>query len=463
MSHWTRACSRVNICRAVDPVMRIRINKTAGISALLLMSAMQADLQAGPLNLSTELMFEQAHATRSGTVHKLNLSIVNKLDAELSDDLGLHGNLRFNHDRRDSNDYSQERSYGRYSRPHYIGQQGKLTLQELYLDWQMGSGLLRLGKQQVAWGETDGMRVLDLVNPLDLSEFVLAPFDEIRIPVWMLNYSWIGEEYAYQFLFIPDTTRSYVPNGRFQPSSPLVTPVLAPSQAAGAQVPVIYPDPGGRSGLKHADLGLRLGRSLAGRDLNLILLRQQSHEYLAVASLDATGQIRTLTPTYFMRHLAGVSYSEALDEFVFRAELSYSPREYFYQRIPGRGSGLNRRAEWRYAAALDWYGMDDGLLSMQLLQSVLAGSATALVRDRVDTSLSLALSQNFLNQIYRLDLSLIHSLNQKDGLLRASVLWNTTDHLSISLGVDSFYGEATGLFGQFRERDRVSLIMKYAF
>ena len=63
------------------------------------------------------------------------------------------------------------------------------AVHELYFDIELSSGIdFRLGKQVVGWGETDGFRLTDIINPLDLSrEFMLrdAGFDETRIPLWM--------------------------------------------------------------------------------------------------------------------------------------------------------------------------------------------------------------------------------------------------------------------------------------
>ncbi len=56
---------------------------------------------------------------------------------------------------------------------------------------------LRIGKQQIVWGETDGFRMLDRANTLDLSWHFfqeLPPpgfgFDEIRQPFWMIKGLW---------------------------------------------------------------------------------------------------------------------------------------------------------------------------------------------------------------------------------------------------------------------------------
>src|SRR2546428_4327207 len=45
---------------------------------------------------------------------------------------------------------------------------------------------LRLGRQQVTWGETDNFRALDIINPLDLRwHWSREPWEDIRIPLWM--------------------------------------------------------------------------------------------------------------------------------------------------------------------------------------------------------------------------------------------------------------------------------------
>jgi len=55
------------------------------------------------------------------------------------------------------------------------------NLREAYIDIYGNWLDLRLGKQQVVWGKTDGYFINDIVNPLDLSYFILQDFDDIRM------------------------------------------------------------------------------------------------------------------------------------------------------------------------------------------------------------------------------------------------------------------------------------------
>ena len=66
-----------------------------------------------------------------------------------------------------------------------------LRLFEWYFNITKGPLFLRIGRQNLSWGETDGFRLLDQINPLD-NTFggFLTSLDERRIPLNMLRAQW---------------------------------------------------------------------------------------------------------------------------------------------------------------------------------------------------------------------------------------------------------------------------------
>lgn len=63
-------------------------------------------------------------------------------------------------------------------------------LREFYLDLRpLDLWSLRLGRQQVAWGETGQYRLLDCINPVDSTWHfgALESFEDQRIPLWMVR------------------------------------------------------------------------------------------------------------------------------------------------------------------------------------------------------------------------------------------------------------------------------------
>jgi len=68
---------------------------------------------------------------------------------------------------------------------HHPGE-AELKLREAFIDFLLPPFTLRLGRQQVVWGETDNFRALDVINPLDLRwHWSWESWEDIRIPLWM--------------------------------------------------------------------------------------------------------------------------------------------------------------------------------------------------------------------------------------------------------------------------------------
>ncbi len=62
---------------------------------------------------------------------------------------------------------------------------------------------LRLGKQVVTWGNSDGMPVTDIVTPLNMSEFMLPDLEDLRIAIPMAKLNYYFGEYILEGVFIP--------------------------------------------------------------------------------------------------------------------------------------------------------------------------------------------------------------------------------------------------------------------
>ena len=110
-----------------------------------------------------------------------------EMDAMLHPNLMVYGEFRGIYDavydlRSDSEGWGRD----------YAGSRDILSteykLRALYMDTTLGDCDFRIGKQQVVWGETDGLRLMDIINPLDMRrQFVTRNWEDIRIPVTMVK------------------------------------------------------------------------------------------------------------------------------------------------------------------------------------------------------------------------------------------------------------------------------------
>jgi hypothetical protein len=106
------------------------------------------------------------------------------------------------------------------------GNDFKAEMWQAYTDYRRGNLWVRLGKQQIAWGEALGLRVLDVVNPLELSQNlgldrIAEEFYRIRIPQWFLR-----ADYTIPNATVPDLTAEVLLNPG------LVVPTLIPPRGS---------------------------------------------------------------------------------------------------------------------------------------------------------------------------------------------------------------------------------------
>jgi hypothetical protein len=108
-------------------------------------------------------------------------------------------------------------------------------LNELYFDYTRGPLFVRVGRQGISWGESDGIALLDISNPFDLTLGVPGFFqdvDEARIPLWTLP------RVTYQLFEKWGPISGGLAEAYFVPG------VIQPTNVLGPTVP-INPIPGG--------------------------------------------------------------------------------------------------------------------------------------------------------------------------------------------------------------------------
>jgi hypothetical protein len=135
-------------------------------------------------------------------------------------------------------------------------------LWECYADFSRGPAFLRLGRQNLAWGETDIFRLLDYINPLDNT--FGGPFEDLddrRIPLWMLrgsyNFGTLGpvSTFSLEGFWVPGTW-----DARVAPLPPGGTPYAPPAPSSPLELRVLTPD----KTISSSRWGARLMGVLAG-------------------------------------------------------------------------------------------------------------------------------------------------------------------------------------------------------
>lgn len=356
-------------------------------------------------------------------------------------------------------DHPEQSTMSAASKRLYVGSVVELELRELYLDFSFEDANLRLGKQQVVWGQADGLKLLDVVNPQDFSRFILDQFDQSRIPIWMVNLELFLPIGDLQLLWIPDASVHNLANRGtiYEITAPFANlPVGVEYSIEDAE----HPD----SLIQDGDIGTRLSIFTGGWDLTLNYLYHYDDFPVMRRTLTNSGLI--FSPDYERTHTLGFTASNAFGNFIVRSEFAYNSDKYvstntLFKTSRGR-DGVQSSRELGYVVGLDWTGLADTFMSIQLFQSILLDDGD-YVRDRTDTNVSVLVRRYFLNESLKLEFLGIHHQNDGDRLVRLSADYELTSNTTLGFFSDTFDGDSSELYGQFDDEDRIGFRITVGF
>ena len=413
------------------------------------------------LSAETELVW--AIGTGRGRSQQAQLIFKPETEIELREDLRLTVIGRLRADAYDELEpgHPAQRGISHPSKRAIASPRVDVELREFYLETSVGQTYLTLGKQQIVWGKSDGLKVLDLVNPQSFREFILDEFEDSRIPLWALNAEIPVKDLVVQLLWIPDQTYHDLPEA--DALYEFTAPIFLPEVPTGIPVEVKALDKPSRV-IRDSDVGVRISAFWKGWDLTLNYLYYYDDFPIPFRRLSLTpmGPLVTVTPEYRRSHLVGVTFSNSFGDLTLRGELGYSTDRYFATSDPTDSDGVIETGELLYVLGFDWYGFSETLLSAQLFQIWLTDDESGSVRDQGATTVSFLAQREFMNDRLVASCLWLQSTNNGDGLLRPKLKYELTDSLLLELGADFFYGSKHGLFGEFSPNDRVFVSLEWS-
>ena len=434
----------------------IAINLMVGYAPLS-----RAETWMDTIEYSGTIEIEAAYNTDVGAAQKLEAIIQPEVNANLLEDLGFTTILRLRGDVYDNlaPDIPLQENRSSLSRRWFISDNIDAELREFYFDAYINDTFLRIGKQQIVWGQADGLKVLDVVNPQSFREFILDDVDNSRIPLWAVNAEFsLGNAQALQLIWIPDTTYHNIPDrgSAYAFSSSRLIP-----QVPNGFNAVVNRSNKGSNTLADSDMGLRYSTFFDGWDITLNYLYHYND--LPVLYREITRTTVTVNPEYERTHLIGSSLSNAFGGYILRSELGYSTNRYHINQGLNDADGIAKTGDFSYVLGLDYGGFDDMFVSGQFFQSILTRDPSGVTRDQVENTLTFLANRTFINETWKAEIQLLYSLNDNDGLFRPKLSHELASNINIWLGADVFYGNTDGLYGQFNDQDRVYVGLEWGF
>jgi hypothetical protein len=344
-------------------------------------------------------------------------------------------------------------------------QETDLSLREAILTLSHGEFDVRLGRQQIVWGEAISTFVTDVVNPKDFREFVLPDFTELRIPIWALDAQWrLARNVTLEGVWTPDTMHNRLPKrgAEFQ---------FQTVEFRFRNPVVQLPDDEDQFSLARSEGGLRLSVLREGWDVSLIYYDQADKSPVffqrRVADTPPRPYQIALEPRHPRLHIVGATLAKSFEPVVVRAELAVSVGKRYETSDPLDVDGVVRRDTIDYLVGVDFPLAWDIDAALQLSQKILTGDATNLtkpgVAGQVTTSLALRLTTGFLDNTLNPSLLFVVGLERADFRLSPRLEWVISGSVTMAIGADIFEGDRRTLYGQFDRNDRVTFTTTWRF
>lgn len=303
-----------------------------------------------------------------------------------------------------------------------------LQLREAYAYYSDDHWDLRAGRQIIVWGVADGLRLTDIISPMDYTEFLAQDYDDIRIPVGGLRLRYSREKWSLEAVAVPVSSFFELPTDDKNPWS--IGPIP------------IADEPGKK--LCNMEYGGRLSFFLSGIDFSLSALHTWNKQPVICNGI---GEYRRMT-------MLGADVSIPVGKFVLRGELA----EYLDEAQSATGvKETPRAASTNALIGIDWYAGNDWSLSAQYAHKYVAWGElrnTGLATFRI--------SKELLHNTLALQSFAYIDVTNGGVYNRLSADYALNDQLHAIIGYDFFHADR-GMFTVYNKNSEVFLKFKYSF
>ncbi len=313
--------------------------------------------------------------------------------------------------------------------------ENELALGALNVSWNKGHFNFVLGVQEVAWGETFGVQVTDLINPRDLRDAFFNEPSWIRQGVLALNAGYIWDKLSIQTIVTP------VPRNNRYPYEIATVPVV---EAPDFEVKNFGQD---------TEAGARLGYLFdMGLDTNLFYLTHFNRNPTFVSSTSNGRAV--LEPLRERVHSVGAIISYALKEWVFRVESVVHLKSPYQSSAL---SALSRVRFWRSIFGTDWTPDNSLDIGLQYHLDDAVGDQRHWVAARVE--------KKFFDELLSPSVFVFYGLNNSDFWIEPRLSWHIATDWSLTVLADIVINRSAmvGYFDLFQNEDRVFTWLKYRF
>ena len=324
---------------------------------------------------------------------------------------------------------------------------------EIYLEGSpFGSLDVKIGKQIVAWGVANSLRVVDVLNPADNREFGMTDLEDVRLPIAMTKLDYYIGDLKLEAVAVHEIKfNKAAPFGSDFNSSPLKIKEIVPE-----------------SSTENTEYGLAVFGTFSGWDASLHWAQYfddtPHFKITKVTIIPGVGAVPTLEQRHSRLTMGGATLSIPSGNFLWKAEAA---------KLQGMEFALVTDKTFSRTDVLvgsEYSGWSDTSLTLEFgvqhlndFDVKLEESPDSQLEDRIATTVSFA--KDYLNQTLHLNLTgmMIGKSGQDGGLNRMSLEYDVMDAFSVTGGVMLYQTGDNAYFKSLNENDRLFFEVRYSF
>jgi len=337
-------------------------------------------------------------------------------------------------------------------------------MREIYADMYFSKFDIRIGKQQIVWGKADGVFITDIVSPLNLTEFLLPDFDEIRTGVTAAKINYYIGNSTIELIAIPQFTPTIRPNENsiwyVQPEFP------APTTFDWSKSEI-------KPSLENSEVFMKWSAMTSKIDFDLMggytwddnpTMHVQKNFAVDTTTMPPSPYLSsiTITPEHHRLNVGGGSFSTEIKGFILRGEAAYYNGKYFQTEDMEAEDAIIQKDYINYVVGLD-FSIGSVKMSGQFIQKYIMDYDTLMIDDEINNMATIMARYDMMRETLHLELFSYIGITGEDALIRPKITYDFDDSFSILLGANIFVGEESSQFGQYQNNTMVYTKIKYNF
>ena len=336
---------------------------------------------------------------------------------------------------------------------HILEDQTGIELREAFFQYSDKNWDLKAGKQIIIWGIADGLRVTDLISPMDYSEFLARDYDDIRIPVSAFRLKYLKPSYNLELVFVPVPEFFILPVDVENPWS------ITASSTIPYQIDLAYtPD----KKIRNSEYGGRFSFFLSGIDFSVSALHTWNKMPAFEYSFSAGQDTLNLQACYARLDMLGLDFSMPTGKFVIRGEIA----EYFGELqevdLQAENNKPLEKNTTNFLLGTDWYPGSEWTVTAQYSHKLIMDDDES-IEDEKNTGLStFGMTRNLFRRTLTVSTFTYIDLTNGGFFNRTGTDYSLTDQIHLMAGYDWFHGEK-GNFGMYHNNSEYWVKAKFSF